>query len=159
MKKSLLSLTIIASMASTFVFAAPDGTVNFTGEIINAPCNIDLENRLQAVDLGSISVANLKSGSSSTERDFALKLTNCKLVDESGSPISPAAVTFAFTPINATKTELIKVNEAANVDKVGIAITDPDNADAAIKNGILLIPLFHYLVHGKIFGMVKKMTA
>lgn len=65
MKKSLLSLTIIASMASTFVFAAPDGTVNFTGKIINAPCDIDPENRLQAVDLGSISVANLKSGSSS----------------------------------------------------------------------------------------------
>ncbi|PRD21159.1 UNVERIFIED_CONTAM: lpfA [Trichonephila clavipes] len=73
---------------------AKDGTVNFKGSIIDAPCSIMGGDANQTVDLGQISNSVLAAGGVGTRSplvDFTIKLTGC------GSAAKTARVTFAAT--------------------------------------------------------------
>lgn len=80
MKKNLIAAAIAATslMTAASVFAA-DGTVNFTGEILDTACVVDIgANNTMTVDLGQVARTSLtdQSPRSSATR-FVLKLKDC----------------------------------------------------------------------------------
>ncbi|MFH6599332.1 fimbrial protein [Ectopseudomonas khazarica] len=95
---------------------AKDGTVNFKGSIIDAPCSIMGGDANQTVDLGQISSSVLSAGvgTRSPLVDFSIKLTGC------GATAKTARVTFAATA-NPENGDLLAVTGGAT--GVGIQVS------------------------------------
>ncbi|MGC0878810.1 fimbrial protein [Pantoea agglomerans] len=82
MKLSLVALATGLGMTMVSVFAQAaggGGTVNFNGEIIDAPCSIAPESVDQTVSLGKVSATALKNGGEAESVPFKIKLLNCDL--------------------------------------------------------------------------------
>ncbi|EFE52522.1 fimbrial protein [Providencia rettgeri DSM 1131] len=125
MKKNLLASLI----AATSIFAvnnalAADGTIDFTGEIIDQACELAAGSDALKVNLGQVSKKALpNAGSTAAATKFTIKLINC-----------PATVTTASVKFDADSyigdDEVIKLKEETGV---GIQITDDTNK---------IVPLF-----------------
>ncbi|MGX4743133.1 fimbrial protein [Providencia rettgeri] len=123
MKKNLLASLI----AATSIFAvnnalAADGTIDFTGEIIDQACELAAGSDALKVNLGQVSKKALPTaGSTAAATKFTIKLINC-----------PATVTTASVKFDADSyigdDEVIKLKEETGVATgVGIQITDDTN--------------------------------
>lgn len=133
-RKTLLSAATVAAMMSTVpAFAAPiattdagQGTIEFTGSVIDAPCSIVPSDQNIQVNLGQVSLKTL-SGADKTSSavPVTINLTGCSFDEPaSGSTTvqySKVSVTFpdAQTPAggDATKGEIANsaTNPAENV--------------------------------------------
>lgn len=131
MKKLQLAMALGMALASGSVFAANQGhgTVNFKGEIIDAPCSISADSVEQTVDLGQVTSSALAKGGKSQPREFRIKLEDC---DFTG--LTKKTVTATFTgkaaSFDSTSTLLALSGTAS-----GAAIAITDNDDKAIKLG------------------------
>lgn len=131
MKKLHLAMALGMALASGSALAADQGhgTVNFKGEIIEAPCSITADTAEQTVDLGQVSSSTLKAGGKSTPKDFSIKLEDCDVTS-----LTKKTVTATFTGKAAsfdTSSSLLAISGTAA--GAGIAITD--NNTNVIKLG------------------------
>lgn len=81
MKKNSVAAAILFSLCAN-VNAAPvegNGTVNFVGSIIDAPCSISPESADQTVDMGMIATNTLDAYGESAPQKFNIKLEGCAL--------------------------------------------------------------------------------
>lgn len=78
MKKTLMTLALVASgFVASSVYAA-DGTINFTGEITDSACIVDSNSQNLQVPLGKVAAASFSGqGSYSAATNFTLKLKDC----------------------------------------------------------------------------------
>lgn len=120
-----LALTILASAAaitlSSQTFA--EGRVNFTGEIVNAACNIDIDgNQTGTVDLGKWPTSTFsQTGAKSVPKPFKVNVSDC----------IPASYNFHFEgTADSTDARFLKVSEAQGV---GIAIANADSVSNLVK--------------------------
>ena len=125
MKKNLLASLIAAtSIVAVNNALAADGTIDFTGEIIDQACELAAGSDALKVNLGQVSKKALpNAGSTAAATKFTIKLINC-----------PATVTTASVKFDADSyigdDEVIKLKEETGV---GIQITDDTNK---------IVPLF-----------------
>lgn len=98
-----------------------NGTVTFTGSIIDAPCSITPATADQTVDLGQVSSAALLDGGTSTPQNFQINLENCQVT--AGTP-SSVSVTFNGTA-DANDTTMLGLSGTAS--GAGIVIADQGN--------------------------------
>ncbi|WP_261641958.1 fimbrial protein [Erwinia mallotivora] len=114
----LNKIAITAIMAFGMVSAAHagqgNGTVTFTGSIIDAPCSISPESVYQVVEFGEVTSAALKDSGTSTPRPFQIKLQNCTFETAS-------SVTTTFSGAESTNGLL---GMTGNAKGASIAITD-----------------------------------
>jgi type 1 fimbria pilin len=140
MNKNLIA-AVLATMAMGSVVSTAhaanqgNGSVTFTGSIINAPCSIAPESVDQTVNLGSVSNKALANGNKSSPQSFQIKLQDCDLT---GLAKNTVTATFTGTPskVNADNLGLtgtakgasivltqggtdIKLGEAASASKLG----------------------------------------
>ncbi len=131
MKKTFLAIAVagVATIGMMNMAQAADGTINFTGEIIDKTCTVAPDSKSKAVNLGKVAVSALTGtkGSKAAPTPFTLKLTSC--------PASVTAATLTFDGArDITNPELLQVPGGPGVaDGVGIEIAD--------KNGTR-IPLY-----------------
>lgn len=78
-KKIISGLTALPLMLASSMALADSGggTINFSGTIITAPCNIVLTSAEQAVSFPEISNTYLNEGGMSDELPISIKLTGC----------------------------------------------------------------------------------
>ncbi len=79
MKKVVFALTALALTSGT-VFAAEsgDGTVKFTGEIVDSPCVLSVDSQNQEVVLGQVQKSVFAAvGDKSPAKPFEIKLEDC----------------------------------------------------------------------------------
>lgn len=132
MKKLQLAMVLGMALASGSVFAASNqghGTVNFKGEIIDAPCSISADTIEQTVDLGQVSSSALAKGGKSSPQDFKIKLQDCDV-----SSLTKKTVTATFTGKGAsfdTTSTLLALSGTAS----GAAVAITDNNNQAVKLG------------------------
>lgn len=134
-KAALLSL---AGIASQGVFAA-DGTVNFTGDIVDAPCSIAPSSQAMTVSLGKVSrnafdgaIAGTASiGKKSIPAKFKIDLTGC------GATAKGATVTFSGTADsdNATLLRVANAGQVGVSSASGVGIEIDDSAGTPISLG------------------------
>ncbi|HGN1301586.1 fimbrial protein [Proteus mirabilis] len=133
MKLNKLAMFAIASMAFSATVAqaaSGDGTITFTGKVIDAPCGIATESANQAIDFGQISKSLLEKDGISQVKQIPIKLVNCDLT-KAGSDTGAAGsykgvkVTFNGNTITgateelATTGSMVKFNEAGELQALG----------------------------------------
>ena len=126
MKKVVFALSALA-VVSTSAFAADsgDGTVKFTGEIVDAPCVVSTDSQNQEVVLGQVKKTVFKAvGDKSVSKPFQIKLEDCDIS-------SKTKVNVNFTGVaDADDAKLVSVStEAGAASGVGIGI---DNANKLV---------------------------
>ena len=113
MKKIILAALVSGVMTST-AFAAPidagQGTVTFTGSIIEAACGIAPESTDQTVNLGQVASAQLANGGTSRPQTFSIELVDC---DITGLTDGTATVTFTGG-INPDLTDALAIQGQAS---------------------------------------------
>lgn len=120
-RKTLLSAATVAAMMSAVpAFAAPNdviptkdaghGTIQFTGSVIDAPCNIPPDSQNIQVNLGQVNKKTLAAiGNYSSAVPVTINLTGCSFTEGSTStvPLSKVGVSFpdAVAPSNGSLDE------------------------------------------------------
>ncbi len=137
-----IKTVIIGAVAVTLVsFGANaaknqgNGTVNFKGEIIDAPCGIAPESADQSIDFGQISRAHLNSGGISVKKDVNIKLIHCDL--GSGDKAKKGVnVTFSGATVDAARKML-----GASDTGAGIVMVAQDGKEVVFGTPGAAIPL------------------
>ncbi|WP_025123489.1 MULTISPECIES: fimbrial protein [unclassified Serratia (in: enterobacteria)] len=118
MKKTLMTLALVASgFVASSVYAA-DGTINFTGEITDQACTVDSTSQNLQVPLGKIAASSFNGqGSYSAATNFTLKLKDCPLANT-------ATVKFDGTSVDGDNSVLALASGAGVAGGVGIELSD-----------------------------------
>ncbi|EFU0552541.1 type 1 fimbrial protein [Escherichia coli] len=117
MIKTVMAGAVAMALVSFGANAANQGsgTVNFKGEIIDAPCGIAPESADQTIDFGHISKAYLNAKGTSVKKDVNIKLVNCEL----GGAQKTVQVTFKGNTVDGAKKMLGAANTGAGIVMVG----------------------------------------
>ncbi|MGL5387211.1 MAG: fimbrial protein [Serratia sp. (in: enterobacteria)] len=137
MKKNLIAVAVLASSAFAISAFAADGQVNFTGEIIDAACQVvnSPSNPLDVV-LGKVAkTAFTGTGSTAAATKFTLQLTNCP------ATVSTASVKFDGTSVNGDTTLLALTQESGVATGVGIQLADASNSVLPLYTASMAYPL------------------
>lgn len=128
----------VAGVLSQAAFAA-DGTINFTGEIVDAPCSISPNSQNLTVPLGKVSrtvfdgatAGTAVVGKKATPARFTIDLLGC------GATAKGATVTFSGTADldNATALRLANAGQVGVGSASGVAIELGDSAGTKIPLG------------------------
>lgn len=123
LNKSVLCLAL-SLVAFSQCSMAKDGTVKFTGDIIDSPCVVSSDSQYQDVNLGQVTSSTfVKAKDTSTFTNFNINLEEC-----SGDTLKNANVTFRGTS-DALDTDLLAIGGEAGAAKgVGIEISDQSGA-------------------------------
>lgn len=108
MKKTTVAAAMLFALCATNVYAEDagvpnqgNGTVNFVGAIIDAPCSIAPESVDQTINMGQVANATLDTYGESAPQNFDIKLEGCAL--ETAKSVD---VTFTGVADNTAKDEL-----------------------------------------------------
>ncbi len=129
MRKSFIAMLI----ATTSIFVAnnalaADGTIDFTGEIIDNACELAAGSDALKVNLGKVSKTALpNAGVTAAATKFTIKLINCP------ATVSTASVKFDAESYSGDDTVIALKQESGVATGVGIQITDDANT---------VVPLF-----------------
>ncbi|MCG0457722.1 fimbrial protein [Enterobacter cloacae complex sp. ECC445] len=126
MKKNIIVtvLTVASALAMSNAFAAA-GTVNFTGEILDAACTVDVNSQNQTVVLGSYNKSEFAAvGDKTAAKKFDIVLKDCP------TTVTSAKVRFDGTPEGNDPTLLaIDSSVAGAATGVAINLMTADKAD------------------------------
>ncbi|MBB1202350.1 long polar fimbrial protein LpfA [Enterobacteriaceae bacterium 89] len=118
--KGLVKSVSIACVFAACAAHATDGTVRFTGEIVDSPCVVSADSLSQEVNLGQVKTSVFSAkGDRSPEKPFEIKLEECDV-----SKYKTAHVSFTGNESDADNTLLSINNEAGSATGVGIGIYD-----------------------------------
>ncbi|HHD7444736.1 TPA: fimbrial protein [Citrobacter braakii] len=125
MKKNLIVLAIAATavLSAANAFAAA-GQVNFTGEIIDAGCDvINTASNPLRVELGQVAKSEFVNvGDTAAATGFNIQLTNCP------ATVSTASIKFDGTALNGDNSLLQLTQDAGVATGVGIQLSDASGA-------------------------------
>ena len=117
MKHRIIALSIMMSAFSSAAMATGDGTIHFTGEVIDTPCTISTATDSQTVNLKQSNTTVLATaGSVGENQKFSIDLEGCDT-----TTYTTASIAFTGTPADGDTTVLENTGTATNV---GIQLTD-----------------------------------
>jgi len=111
---------------------AVDGTVHFTGQIVDAPCVVAIGSQDQDVNLGQVKTLVFSAaGDKSPAQPFQINLENCVI----GSTFTKANVSFSGIGDTDNAALLAIDNQAGAASGVGIGIYDNTNTLVDLNTG------------------------
>lgn len=119
------------------VYPSFDGTINFSGAIIQTACTVNQGSKALTIDMGKIPVSSFSSSTpmvTSLRKNFALVL-DCP----EGLTSNKATVRFDGSPA-AGKTDVIALSSGSGAKNIGVQLTDEKgevihlNADSSVYN-------------------------
>lgn len=129
MNKIILGMSLALGMVSmghaATTLAKGNGSVTFTGSVIDAACSIEPESVDQTVNLGMVSKVALKDKGSSVPQNFEIQLSNCDLEG------AKKTVSATFTGTSGATTGMLGMTGTAK----GASIALTDGAGKLIKLG------------------------
>lgn len=127
MIKTVMASALIVALGSFTAHAGQgEGTVNFEGTVIDAPCSISSDSEDQTINFGQISKSHLAGGGTSEQKEVLIKLKNCDVTNVqkgvqftfSGNTVSGAANELATA--GSTNTAVVMNGYGADI-KYGTA--------------------------------------
>lgn len=117
MKKNLIAVAFAATAALSMSNAmAAAGTVNFTGEILDSACIVDVASQNQTVDLGHYNKSEFTAvGYKTAAKKFNIVLKDCP------QTVTSAKVRFDGTP-ETTDSSLLAIDSSVAGAATGVAI-------------------------------------
>lgn len=137
MKKLTIATAIFAALTGS-AFAANEvskptqgggGTINFKGQIVDAPCTLSAETANQNVNLGAISITALNAGTSTQITPFTIKLEDCEADTK-----KKASITFTGDLTNGSADYLALQNTKAK--GAGIKLTTASGAPITLNKAV-----------------------
>ncbi|WP_336222351.1 fimbrial protein [Citrobacter amalonaticus] len=127
MKKLVLAVMVAGSaMAMANMAHASDGTVKFTGNIVDTACTVDTASKDQTVPLGDVASSSFSAaGNTSTAQKFDIKLTNC--------PAGTVAAVFGGNS-DPANTDLLKLDSGMTATGVAVRINNADDGSQVKVN-------------------------
>jgi len=127
MKKKLLAVMVVGSTVfTTNLVHAADGTVKFTGNIIDNACTVDASGKDQTVQLGNVAATSFSAaGDISAGQKFDIKLTGC--------PEGNVAVVFNGSADSAN-TDLLKLDSGMTATGVAVRINNEDGTQVKLND-------------------------
>ena len=123
MQKTLLALALVASASFTSAVNATNGTINFSGTIINSTCTVDTADASQNVQLGMVNKSSfIAAGDEALAKPFSIRLSNCQAPAQ-GLPTSVYAY---FGGDNDAVNHKLLANTGGTAVGVGIGIYEHD---------------------------------
>lgn len=115
-------MALLAGSAFTYTANAADGTINFSGSILDAACTISAGNGSQTVALGSVNKSAFSAaGNTSAPTKFSITLSACPAATTS------ATVTFDGAT-NAANSNLLALTPGTDIATgVGVGIYEDNN--------------------------------
>ncbi|HBV4841645.1 TPA: fimbrial protein [Klebsiella aerogenes] len=131
MKKNVIAAAFaaVSALAMSNAFAAA-GTVNFTGEILDAACTVDVASQNQTVDLGKYNKTEFADvGYKTAAKSFNIVLKDCP------DTVTSAKVRFDGKP-EATDSSLLAIDSSVAGAATGVAINlmTADKADLPLHS-------------------------
>lgn len=128
MKLNKLAVTLVMAMgmaAGVANASTPGGTgsVNFKGQIVDAPCSIKPDSTNQDVEMGAVTVKTLEAGRSASQ-PFDLNLESC---DASGAKVG---ITFDGVRAENGNDSLLMLTGSAK--GAGLGIVDKNGSDLTL---------------------------
>ncbi|CAI1604115.1 S-fimbrillin [Serratia quinivorans] len=140
LKKTMLASSLAILSVVMINAHAIDGTINFTGEVVTAPCVVATDSINQHINMGQVKTSALvKKGSKSRPTPFQINLEECDT-----TTLKTANVTFAGVSDSLDKTVLSITPDAGSARNVGIEISTGEgtkvplntpSSDFALKAG------------------------
>lgn len=125
--KTLIGCAVAMSICSFGAYAGDQvafpgnqgqGSVSFSGTVVDTPCGISPDSVDQSVNFGQISKSSLNAGTSSVKKDFDIKLVNCTIDSKSTANITFSGSTDGTDSNSLTTTgntnAVIKISTADN---------------------------------------------
>lgn len=120
--RAMLAVTIAAGIS--FAANAADGTINFTGSILDTACTVNTASASQTVNLGKVHrTAFNAAGDVTAATRFNIVLENCP------DTVKSASVKFDGTA-NATNGNILALNSGQTAQGVGVALFEADGVTA-----------------------------
>lgn len=117
----LNALAVITFITSNVAYAA-DGTINFTGNILDTACTVNTSTSTQTVNLGDIARSTFSSaGSVASPTAFNIILENCP------ASVNSASVRFGGTT-NPDNSSLLSLSSGQTATGVGVALFEGDGS-------------------------------
>lgn len=133
MKGKLAAVAFLTTLGMASSVLAEDGKVDFTGNIIEAGCQVDSSlTSPQTVKLGDVAKASLATaGAVAANTTFSLKLTGCP-DDLKGKPVT---VKYSGTPdtVNNDYLQLTDAGGADVAEGVAIQLLNGDGSDLPLS--------------------------
>lgn len=91
------TICLFTAMVTTSSFASTigQGTINFKGKVIDAPCGIASESADQSIDFGQLSKSALQNNKTSEVKNIKIKLVNCDFSEKSADFKKKVKVSFS----------------------------------------------------------------
>ncbi|HGN1313086.1 TPA: uroepithelial cell adherence major pilin UcaA [Proteus mirabilis] len=171
MKRKVIALATILSAAFAGSSMAYDGTITFTGKVVDQTCSVDTQSKNLAVILPTVSVATLNNVATTAGlTPFTIKLTGCS-TDKDGAKnvkvyFEPSADTDLTThnlknTATGTKANNVQVqlinSDAATTIQLGTDSATQDVHPVQIDNANVNLPYFaqYYATGQSTAGDVK----
>ncbi|WP_455916586.1 fimbrial protein [Pantoea agglomerans] len=122
MKKNVIALSLLAGAAFISSAQAADGTINFTGTIIDAACTVTPATAAQNVALGTVNASGFSAaGDTQGATRFDIVLTQC--------PAALTSATIKFDGLtHANNRSILALSGAGTLATgVGVAIFEDNN--------------------------------
>jgi hypothetical protein len=89
--KTLQKILTLSAGCSLVAMSHADNTITFTGTVSDTTCTATIDNGVSSIDMGTVSVADLKANTYSAAKSFSFTLTDCPTDAES---LTKARITF-----------------------------------------------------------------
>lgn len=120
--RDILAVTIAGGMA--FSAIAADGTINFTGTILDSACTVNTTSASQTVNLGNVQRTAFKAaGDVAAPTRFDIVLENCP------STVSSASVKFDGQAHDNNR-NILALSSGQSAEGVGVALFEADGVTA-----------------------------
>lgn len=130
MKLNKLSIAVLfatSAFSASILASGNSGELHFSGQVVNAPCNIESESTKQEVPFGQLSRASLEAGNAA-EKDIAIKIKDCnfdefsKDKDDNWVAVKDIKITFGGKNYVGTNKEFLGTTGSAT--NIGVQIKD-----------------------------------
>ncbi len=75
--KTLAKILALSAGCSLVAMSHADNTIKFTGTVADTTCTATIDNGVTAIEMGTVSVADLKANTYSAAKSFSFTLTGC----------------------------------------------------------------------------------
>lgn len=127
--KKIIAATVLAALGMAQQAVAADGTVKFTGEIVEAPCVVATDSANQTVPLGQVKTTTFKAvGDKSVVKPFQIKLEECDITTGK----TQANITFTGLAADGNATLLNVSTQSGSATGLGLELSDSKGTAIAL---------------------------
>ncbi|MBR7533594.1 fimbrial protein [Klebsiella michiganensis] len=128
--KTLAKILALSAGCSLVTLSQAANTITFTGMVSDTTCTANINNGANSIEMGSVSVADLKANTYSAAKNFSFTLSNCPTGEE--GTLTKARITFGGEA-DTFNSDYFK-NQAPVSPATNVAIAIFDNAGVVQKN-------------------------